>query len=144
MAPNFEKYVQDGNRFVNEIATELGLSDDRSKAYRILKSVLHVLRDKISPQESLQMIAQLPMFIKAVYVDGWKLNEKGRKLRSIDDFVNAVTEVDGMRAYFDLTRPGEAENAVRVVFKVLQRHVSEGEISDIVAILPKELRSLFV
>ena len=36
------------------------------------------------------------------------------------------------------------EEYIKGVFRVLQRHVSEGEIADVVAMLPTDLRPLFV
>jgi uncharacterized protein (DUF2267 family) len=37
----------------------------------------------------------------------------------------------------------DAEQIVRAVFRVLARHISEGEIKDIQLILPAELRALW-
>jgi len=60
MILNFQKYAQTGEAFVKRIAEELGDSDGTSKASRILRSTLQVLRDQSTPEESVQFIAQLP------------------------------------------------------------------------------------
>jgi len=43
---------------------------------RIVRSVFHVLRDMLSTEESLQLIAQLPMALKSLYMDGTTTNQK--------------------------------------------------------------------
>ena len=144
MKPNFEKFTQKGQAFINEVAVELGIPDEKGTAYRILRSVLHALRNKIPPQESLQLVAQLPMFIKAVYVDGWQLTKKGNKIRHLDDFLQAVKNEDGTTGEYDFRTSLEIEEAVKCVFTVLKRHVSEGEINDVIKTLPMEIRPLMV
>lgn len=70
MALNFNQYAAEGNTFMKAYAKELRLTGDYDKAGRILSTVLHGLREMITTEESLQLIAQLPMFLKAVYVNG--------------------------------------------------------------------------
>ena len=68
--------------FIEEYAKEMNLGENRDKAGRILTAILHALRDIIPPAESLQLIAQLPMFLKAVYVNGWTLKKEKPKIKS--------------------------------------------------------------
>ena len=143
MACNFNKHAQKGNEFVSEVARELGIPEDKDKALRILKAVLHTLRDKITPEESLQLIAQLPLFIKAIYVDGWRISGKHEKMRQKNDFLEAVISNGGVAGNDDFQTLDIAESAVRDVFHILQQHVSEGEIIDVIKILPIDLRQLW-
>jgi len=85
MQINFDKYAQTGRDFVKKIATKLGDPDDLEVAGRLLRSTLHVLRDQSTPEESVQFISQLPMFVKALYVDGWKLASKKGRVRVMAD-----------------------------------------------------------
>jgi len=71
----FETYTQEAHAFVNKVALALG-TDDPSQASRVITAFFHALRDRISTEESLHFISQLPFFLKAVYVDGWKLSPK--------------------------------------------------------------------
>jgi uncharacterized protein (DUF2267 family) len=144
MTPNFNKYAQKSNLFLKEVANELQMPDDPGRALRILRAVLHGLRDRIPPQESLQMISQLPMYIKAIYVEGWKWSPNNNSIRHIDDFVATVKSNDGVSGDYDFEDAEHTEEYIKGVFRVLQRHVSEGEIADVVATLPTDLRPLFV
>lgn len=142
MALNFNKYVQDGERFVHEVAHELGVSDDKAKGGRVLRAVFHAFRNRVTPNESLQFISQLPMLIKAIYVDGWRFSDESRRLRHLGDFIEAVREAGGRGTTNDFVTDYEVEAAIRAVFRVVGKHVSEGEILDILATLPVELKPL--
>ncbi len=139
---NFNKYVHDGEHFVREIAIEMNAPWDMVKAFRIMRAVLHTLRNRLPLTSSLQLIAQFPMLIKAVYVDGWKSGDEAKTLRHLGDFLEAVREQGGAGLSPDLVNDYEVTQAVHAVFAVLKKHVSEGEINDILATLPKELRPL--
>jgi uncharacterized protein (DUF2267 family) len=73
MALNFTQFATEGNTFLKKYAKEMNLANNTDKAGRILSSILHALRDVITTQESLQLISQFPMFLKAVYVNGWTI-----------------------------------------------------------------------
>ena len=90
MNMNFEKYARSGQDFVKKIAAELGDEKDISAAGVILRATLHVLRDQSTAEESVQFISQRPMFIKAIYIDGWEVSGKKAKVRHLDDFVEEV------------------------------------------------------
>jgi len=142
MALNFNKYAIDGEQFVKEVATEMDTPWDIARGGRIMRAVLHAFRDRLPPRESLQLISQLPMLIKAIYVDGWKIKEEDRHLRHLGDFIEAVREAGGRATIDDFVTDYDVEHAVQAVFKVLKNHVSEGEIKDVLATLPAELRPL--
>ncbi len=142
MALNFNKYVQKAEAFINEVAVEIGDPDDKVRAARILRAVLHAFRDRVTPVESLQLISQLPMLIKAIYVDGWKISNEGRHMRHLIDFIEAVRESDGIDNNYDFVTDYEVKEAIQAVFRVIKNHVSEGEIHDIIAVLPAELKSV--
>lgn len=144
MTHPFDKYVRDGEQFLKEVASALGGSADTGKAYRIARAVLHAFRNRLSPSESLQLISQLPMLVKAIYVDGWRISEETKNLRTLGDFIEAVREEGGRATLSDFVTDREVENAIHAVFKVLKTRVSAGEIRDIVATLPEELKPLLV
>ena len=143
MPLNFRKYADYAEIFVKELAVRLGSPEDRDRAARILRNILHLLRDQISSQESVQLMAQLPMFLKAVYVDGWKLNNKHNKIKDYDEFVSEVRYPAARKIYTDFTSKEEAEAAIYIVFDMIQEKVSPGEINDIVNTLPSKLKPFF-
>ncbi|WP_456465325.1 DUF2267 domain-containing protein [Persephonella sp.] len=138
---NFEKYVQKGNLFLKELAEELGVPQDKDRAGRILRAVLHALRRRLTPEEYLDLVAQLPMCIKAIAVDGWRITESPDKsIKDVEDLIHAVMEEDRRTAARDLGNEEHAKEAIKAVIRVIKRHVSDGEIQDVEAELPKHLR----
>lgn len=143
MSLNFEKNAAKGNEFLNHLANELGIPDDRKRAGRILRSVLRALRNRLTVEESMQLISQLPMAIKGVYVDGWKISKKQERMKTLDDFMIGVLEEDRLAALSDFTTEEQTKVAIEAVFKTMSRYVSEGEFKDMIAVVPKELKKFF-
>jgi uncharacterized protein (DUF2267 family) len=140
---NFNQYIEKGQLIVSEVAEELGFPEDKDLAGRILRAVLHTLRERLTIQESFQMMAQFPMMLKAIYVDGWKYREKPVKIKNIGEFVRAVIHKDFPNGHHDINTAKDGENAIMAVLKVIRNHVSEGEIRDILQTLPADLRPLW-
>lgn len=143
MPLNFRKYAESAEVFVKELAVRLGSPEDRDRAARVLRNILHLLRDQITPQESVQLLAQLPMFLKAVYVDGWKFNNKHNKIKDYDEFVSEVRYPKARKIYTDFMSKEEAEAAIYIVFDMIEEKVSPGEINDLVNTLPTQLKPFF-
>lgn len=139
---DFSNYAQKGNEFLAEVSKKLGDEYSLESSGRIVRAVFHTLRDIISLEESLQFISQLPMALKSVYVDGWTNHKPKERIRHMGDFVTAVVNNDGQAGYTDFVAKKEGIHAIEAVFKVLNMYVSKGEIRDIRAILPKELKPL--
>ena len=143
MALNFNQYASEGNRFLKDYAKEMNLGDNTEKAGRILTSILHALRDIIPIQESLQFMAQLPMFLKGAYVHGWKIRAKKMRIKHMPEFLDLVRKHDGAAAINDFEYSDEvAEQYVKTTFIYLRKYVSLGELEDIRDSLPKELKSM--
>ena len=141
MALNFNQFAAEGNEFLKEYAKQLNLGKDTKLAGRILSSILHAFRDVISIEESLQLISQFPMFLKAVYVNGWT-KHKVKKIKTMTDFIDLVRKYNGTTSIHDFGSDEVAENYINTTFIVLRRYISLGEMEDLRAELPKELKSM--
>ncbi|HXH19123.1 MAG TPA: DUF2267 domain-containing protein [Chitinophagales bacterium] len=141
MTLDFNKFAAEGNEFLNTLAHELGYPQDRNRAARVLRAVLHTLRDILTPEENVQLLAQLPMFLKGVYVEEWKL-KKEKNVRTMEQFIQRVKKYDRFGAGHDFETNEDVESAAKTLFIVLHRYISLGELEDIKAVLPKELKSL--
>ena len=141
MALNFNQFAAEADTFLKEYAKEMGMGKDTEKAGRVLSSILHALRDVISIEESLQLISQFPMFLKAVYVNGWTSKKKSR-IKTMPDFINLVRKYNGLTAMNDLGNDELAENYIDTTFILLRKYISLGEMEDIRTHLPKQLKSM--
>ncbi len=140
MALNFNQFATEANTFLKTYTKKLNLKDTE-KAGRILSSILHGLRDVISFEESLDLIAQFPMFLKAIYVNGWT-GRKKEKIKTMAEFIELVRKYDGVTAVHDFESDEVAENYIFTTFIQLRQYISLGELEDIRTELPKELKSM--
>jgi uncharacterized protein (DUF2267 family) len=138
----YERYAQEARKFVKDVATELGEPDNLDQAERIMTSVLHALRDLLTPEESLHFISQLPMLLKATYVNGWRLSVKNR-VRSMNEFIECLKQKNPRTVSQDFENDEIAIARTKAVFRVVRNHIAIGEIKDIVAQLPAELTELW-
>ena len=141
MALNFNQFAAEANEFLKEYTTELMLDGDTDKAGRILSSILHGLRDVITIEESLQLISQFPMFLKAVYVNTWSAHKK-KRVKNMTEFIDLVMKFDGPASINDFQSYELAENYINATFIMLNRYISSGELENIRSGLPKELKSM--
>lgn len=140
MALNFNKMAEKGTEFVKDLAIELGYPEDQKRAGRVLKSILHALRNQLTVEENIQLLAQLPVFLKGVYVESWSLHSTSKKPKNFEEFYHEIRKIDKMAALHDFRTDDDIDNAISVVFMSLRRYVSLGELDDIRAILPKDLK----
>lgn len=128
-----ERSVEKAHVWLGEMAQELGI-DDRQEAYRVLRAYLHALRDRLSVDEVAQLAAQLPELIRGIYYENWNPSKTPVRYRGLADFLDRVA------GDANLDGETEASYAVTSAAKVLRRHVSAGELDDIRAILPDDLK----
>ena len=141
MALNFNQFAAEGNEFLKDYAKQLNLGTDTNMAGRILSSILHAFREVISIEESLQLISQFPMFLKAVYVNGWTAH-KVKKIKTMTEFIDLIRKYNGLTSIHDFGSDELAENYINTTFILLRRYISLGEMEDLRAELPKELKSM--
>jgi uncharacterized protein (DUF2267 family) len=130
-----ERSVEKAHLWINDVAEQLG-TDDHREAYRVLRAYLHALRDRLPVDEAAQLAAQLPELIRGIYYEGWDPSSTPVKYRDFAAFLDRIAAeavLDGETA---------ASYAVGAAATVLRRHVSAGEIEDVRAILPEELRPI--
>jgi uncharacterized protein (DUF2267 family) len=132
----FDTTVHKTNAWLNELLQELGWQDKHG-AYLAIRATLHALRDRLTVDEVAQLGAQLPMLIRGFYYEGWDPSDKPLRERHRAQFLERIE-----REYRG-GAPIDPERVSRVVFAVLARRVSEGEIEDVRQVLPAEMRDLW-
>ena len=131
----FDRAVHKANDWLKDIMFELN-TQDRHRAYLALRATLHALRDRLMPEEAVDLGAQLPLLVRGFYYDGWKPADKPLKERHKEEFLAHVREKFRQEEV-------DAETIVRAIFKLLAHRVSAGEVQDITGMLPKEIAELW-
>ena len=142
MAFHFKEQAIEAEQFIQTLAKEFGEPDDLQKAGRVLRATFHVLRKHLPFNESLQLIAQFPLFLKGMYVDGWHISSSKNKKHRLFEFMEELRTAAGATGNNDFPDTEHTEKLVRSVFRSLRKYVSLGELEDIRSVLPKDLKSL--
>lgn len=142
MATDFDKYSDKGNELLKMLADDLQVPDHN--ACRILRAVLHTIRNHLTVEESLQMVAQLPMMVKALYVDQWHMPQPTKRIHHVTQFLDEIRECDKKQAGYDFGNDESAAKAVKAVFRTLNYYISDGEFEDITAVLPTEIKDFII
>jgi len=138
----FDRHIEEATRFLKSIAIRLGTPGDHEHAIRVLKSVFRVLRRRIVPDESLQLISRLPLIIKGIYVDGWNICEPLSEANSIDEFLFEIRSNSQKLTYLDFANDELAKKKIIRVFNALKQFVFDGELNDILHNLSREAREI--
>lgn len=133
----WDRALHRGNAWLQELSGELGW-DDLDASLLALRAVLHALRDRLTPNEAVQLAAQLPLLLKGVYFDGWRPSATPVKTRNREEFLAQVR-----RPLIRGIPEADPEGVTRAVFKLLDEHVSGGEIADVRNMLPAEWGDLW-
>jgi uncharacterized protein (DUF2267 family) len=132
----FDGHVDIANRWLKELADNLELPPtEYPRALHALRVGLHAIRDRLPTKEVLDLAAQLPVVIRGLYYEGWTQTPK--RLR---DRAAMIARVKAELAPDPRLDPVDV---LRAVIHLLVEHVSEGEIADIVATLPKPIAALW-
>jgi uncharacterized protein (DUF2267 family) len=142
MAINVNKYVEEANEFIKQVAEELGDGQHIEQATRIIVTVLHTLRERITVEESMHLISQLPMVLKGVYVDGWDITAEMSRADTLEEFIDELRMHSDRTAGVDFGDDRQATDNARAVLKVMGKYVSPGEMEHIKGQLPKEVAEL--
>ncbi|WP_433393499.1 DUF2267 domain-containing protein [Micromonospora sp. KLBMP9576] len=132
----FESSMDKTNLILRDIEQAYGWPKSRrNQSYSALRTVLHLLRDRMPVQESVEFAAQLPVLVRGIYFDGWQPQDVPVKLNR-DDFLLEV------RQGFPYDVEGGPERVVRVVLETLRRHVTQGEWDDVKATMPRDVATM--
>lgn len=132
----FEKHNEEARKWFREVAHLLDTPDREDQAYLALKGGLFALRDRLQSQEVFHLSAQLPFIIRGILFEGYQPEGKPEKFHAGELLDRIKQEMTPTMNYL----PGSVFEAV---LQVLHRHVSRGELDDIYAAMPKDIRDLW-
>ncbi|MEU7591070.1 DUF2267 domain-containing protein [Micromonospora sp. NPDC049230] len=136
MISAFESSLDKTNLILKDIENAYGWPKNRrNQSYAALRTVLHLLRDRLPVDESVEFAQQLPVLVRGIYFDGWVPSDVPIKLNR-DDFLYEV------RQGFPYDAEGGPERVTQVVLDTLRRHVTQGEWQDVKDTMPADLATM--
>ncbi len=128
--------VQLTHEWINELTERLGWTSKRS-ALHLMRSVLHLIRDRLSHEELAHFSAQLPILVRGMMFEGWTPANPPRTGRNMEAITSEIAES------FKEDEEYRGIDDVRYVFDLLNNRISRGEVEDVRANLPEALRELW-
>jgi uncharacterized protein (DUF2267 family) len=134
----FDSHLDAANAWLRSLIEDLELAPgEHPRAMHALRAGLHAIRDRLPAVEVVDLAAQLPTLLRGIYYEGWKLDNDPTRIRDRAAMLARVKKELG-------TDPRLAPSDVlRAVIRLLVKHVSPGEIRDVVATLPRPIASLW-
>ena len=130
-----DRSVEKAHVWLNEVAAELG-TNDHQYAYRVLRAVLHAVRDRLTVNEAAQLAAQLPELIRGIYYEGWDPSCTPASYHASKPFLDRIAHEAV------LAGESEASFAAEAVMDVVAHHVSAGEVDQVLHALPRPVRAV--
>jgi uncharacterized protein (DUF2267 family) len=134
--PSLDHAPQVAAEWLNLLCEDLGWHD-KPRAYLLLRTTLHALRDFLTVDAAVDLAAQLPVLLRGVYYEGWVPTRTPAHPRGKAAFLARVA------APFANPPLEDAEEAAVAVFDLLRRRLSSGEIEQVAHALRKPLRELW-
>jgi uncharacterized protein (DUF2267 family) len=128
--------VQLTHEWINELRERLDWTSSRD-ALRLMRATLAQIRDHIGHGEVAQLSAQMPLLVRGMFFEGWTPSRTPDPERSAEAFVAAI------EAQMGEVRDWRGPEDITAVFRLLDARISEGEIADVKANLPRHIRALW-
>ena len=132
----FTHGAEEAQHWVNQVAAELRWRDD-DRALRLLRTVLHALRDWLSIEELADFSSQLPLVMRGLLFENWIPPEFPLTDRSKADFVTRIQKD------FSGDPLDDPDAAIAAVFRVIDGHISSGEARQVRGALRRPLQELW-
>lgn len=135
--PVFDTTIQETHVWLKNMMDRLEI-DDRRLAFSILRATLHAVRDRVGPESAVHLGAQLPLLVRGVFYEGWRMSRPPSVERHVAGFIaHVVRELPAGRIR-------DPENAVAGALAVIRTMIDPGEALKIIRMFPAELRDFWL
>lgn len=130
---SLDRSIERTNQWLGDVATNFE-TEDRKLAYRVTRSWLHTLRDRLPVTVAAHLAAQLPELLRGVFYEGWNPSKVPAKYDR-DEYIARFAK----NAQIHNT---EVRKAGQLVTSAMRKHLSDGVINEALGVLPADIREL--
>jgi uncharacterized protein (DUF2267 family) len=130
---SLDRSIERTNQWLGDVASSFE-TEDRKLAYRVTRSWLHTLRDRLPVTVAAHLAAQLPELLRGVFYEGWNPSKVPTKYDR-DEYIARFAR----NAQIHNT---EVRKAGQLVTSAMRRHLSEGVVNEAFGVLPADIREL--
>ena len=128
---------QEGNLWLRKVAEQLHFKEEDRHAYSALRATLHALRDRLTAEMAVHLSAQLPMVVRGLFFEGWRMGRRPSDEQTVDDFCGHIERE--LPPKF----PMDGKTVAMGVFEVLWTQLDVGEIAKVIDQMPPALKTLW-
>ena len=132
----FERTTHEAHEWVNDLSGRTGWTNER-EVLHLLRAVLGKVRDHMAVNEMAQFSAQLPLMLRSMFFEGWQPKVTPVRERHAAEFISAIDEKVGDIVDY------RGQPDIKAVFNLINARISRGEVQDVRACLPQDLRDLW-
>ena len=114
---HLERFVEEEHKYFNSLYENNPGFKSHDEIERALRAVLQVFRDRLPMEESFNVLAQLPSFLKLYFIEGWKFRSTPLRIRTLDDFVLAVEDKLIRLGEINYERDMTTEELISIIIK---------------------------
>lgn len=133
----FDRTLHQTHLWLNDVGKSDAVGPDTQRQYHALRAVLWALRDRLTVEEAFDLSSNLPLLIRGIYWENYRPSGKPEAYRTRAEFLKRV-EASLEGAIFM-----SPEGAARAVLGMIAKRVPEGQVQDMIRMLPDEVRTLF-
>ncbi|MCU0353476.1 MAG: DUF2267 domain-containing protein [Cytophagales bacterium] len=122
------------------LTRELRWDGDSEKGVRVLRTVLHTLRDLLRLDDAIALLMLLPHPMKGVFVENWSTADLPSVSPEASDFLVLVRQKAGKLAFLDFSDPSETEQSVRYILGYISERLDTDRHSELLRYLPPLVR----
>jgi uncharacterized protein (DUF2267 family) len=130
---SLDRSIEKTNAWLADVASSFG-TDDRRLAYRVTRSWLHILRDRLPVPVAAHVAAQLPELLRGVFYEGWNPSKVPIKFGREEYVARFARDAQ--------IHHSEVPVAGRNVTSAMRKHISPGAINEAFGVLPGDIKDL--
>ena len=130
---SLDRSIERTNQWLGDVATSFE-TQDRKLAYRVTRSWLHTLRDRLPVTVAAHLAAQLPELLRGVFYEGWNPSKVPAKYDR-DEYIARFARNAQIHN-------SEVRKAGQLVTSAMRRHLSDGVVNEAFGVLPADIREL--
>ena len=130
---SLDRSIERTNQWLGDVAASFE-TEDRKLAYRVTRSWLHTLRDRLPVTVAAHLAAQLPELLRGVFYEGWNPSKVPAKYDR-DEYVARFARNAQIHN-------SEVRKAGQLVTSAMRRHLSDGVVNEAFGVLPADIREL--
>ncbi|MFE9093908.1 DUF2267 domain-containing protein [Streptomyces sp. NPDC007264] len=132
---DFNHTIHTANIWLKSVSESLG-TEDRHLAHRVLRTWLHVLRDRLTVDVAAHFAAQLPELMRGAYYDGWDPSAVPIKFDR-EGYVSRFAQEARINAE-------DVPKTAAAVTTAVRQHVSPGQLEAALEQIPHDIRALLL